>query len=134
MKIILALTISLFMISCKDVIDDRLIIENNSNLDIYVSSSDEYHDSNYVYVNYNPKNDPGNLKISANSSKNFDFIVGAWDRYATNGDTVAFYFFDAKLIENGNWDSIRINYDVLTRMDFTYSDLKNQNWKIVFEN
>jgi hypothetical protein len=131
---ILLVAIISFLIGCKENIDDRLIIENKSNIDVYVSSSDEYHDTNYVYVNYNPKNDPNNLKILANSSKSFDFIVGAWDRYALNGDTVAFYFFDASLIENGNWDSIRIKYDVLTRMDYTYSDLENQDWKITFEN
>jgi hypothetical protein len=47
-------------------------------------------------------------------------------------DTAMFYIFNAEVIENTLLHSIRDNYMILERIDFTYMDLVKWDWEITY--
>jgi len=127
------LLIALVLSGCrKDYYDTRLEITNNSDTPIYVNISDFYKDTNYVYVNYNPGNAPEQYKIQPKETKSAIRPIGTWEKAFQEDDTIAFYFFDAEIIENSSWDSVRSNYLILKRSDYTLGDLINLHWTLIY--
>ena len=123
----------LIITSCrKDYYDTRLNFVNNSDSSIYVISSDFYKDTAYVYVNYYPGNDPNQFKIEPHETKIPIMPIGSWERIYEEEDTIAFYVFDAQILETIPWDTIKSKYLVLKRYDLTFADLVRQNWTITY--
>lgn len=42
------------------------------------------------------------------------------------------FFFDKVATVSSDWNSIRDNYEILERFDFTEQDLANMNWRLIF--
>lgn len=135
MKTVIYLVIFLLTLnSCKDLYDTRLIFTNESDSAIYVTVSDSgrFIDTAYVLVNYDPGNFPEKYKVSPNESKVVIKPPISWDRVYEHEDTLAFYIFDAEVIESLPWSTIKSNYMVLERYDLTLSDLEYLNWEIKY--
>lgn len=126
---VLILTVS----SCRvNYYDTRLDFVNNSDSSIYVSVSDFYKDTSYVYVNYYPGNSPDKYKIQSGETKSSIKPIGTWERVYEQQDTLAFYVFDAKVLETTSWDTIKSKYLVLKRYDLSFDDLEKLNWTITY--
>lgn len=136
-KIMRTITLLILLIviitSCrKDYYDTKLNFVNNSDSSIYVISSDFYKDTAYVYANYYPGNDPNQFKIETHETKIPIMPIGSWERVYEEEDTIAFYVFDAQILETIPWDTIKSKYLVLKRYDLTLEDLVRQNWTITY--
>jgi len=42
------------------------------------------------------------------------------------------FVFDANIVENTPWDTIRKNYLILKRYDLSYDDIVSLNWIITY--
>lgn len=130
-KILILLT--LIATSCrKDYNDIRLNFVNNSDIPIYVSTCDSYKDTNYVYVNYYPVNNPDKYKIQPNETKSPISPIGTWERVYEEQEMLAFYVFDAYILETTPWDTVKSKYLVLKRYDLSFEDLEKMNWTITY--
>ncbi|MFR8802900.1 MAG: hypothetical protein ACLVGR_00150 [Anaerovoracaceae bacterium] len=49
-----------------------------------------------------------------------------------NCDTVSFFIFDSKVVENNTWEEVGRNYMVLQRYDFSKEDLARLNCRIFY--
>jgi hypothetical protein len=47
-------------------------------------------------------------------------------------DTLSFFIFDYEIIERYDWQTIRDNYMILVRYDFSHADLKKLKWNIYY--
>ena len=45
-------------------------------------------------------------------------------------DTLSIFFFDPDTLAKYDWETIRQEYKILVRYDFSHNDLKNLNWRI----
>lgn len=132
-KVIYLVIFILFLNSCRnDFYDSRLIFTNESESAIYVTVSDMFIDTTYVLVNYDPGNDPDKYKIYPNESKVVIKPICSWEKVYEQEDTLAFYIFDADVIDSLPWSTIKSNYMVLERYDLTLSDLEYMNWEIKY--
>ena len=119
--------------SCrKDYYDTRLDFVNNSDSPIYVSVCDFYKDTAYVFVNYYPGNAPDKYKIQPYETKSSIKPIGTWERVYEEQDTLAFYVFDAEVLETTPWDTVKANYMILKRYDLSLQDLESMNWTITY--
>lgn len=126
------LLIMLFTGCWRNYYDTRLTFINNSQKSIYVSISDIYKDTNYVFVNYNPANMPNEYKILPNETKVPIKPIGSWEKVYSNQSKLSFYVFDAQIMETIPWDTIKAKYLVLKRYDLSLKDLQQMNWTIIY--
>ena len=129
---IMLLLFPLVVSSCREIYDTRLNFANNSESSIYVITADIYKDTSYVYVNYYPGNDPETYKIQPHEIKTAIKPYGRWERVFEEQDTVAFYVFDAQVLETTPWDTVKAKYLVLKRYDLSLADLQRMNWTIAY--
>lgn len=47
-------------------------------------------------------------------------------------DTLSIVFIDENVYDNEPWDSVRVNYQVLSRLDLSIEDLKANNYTIAY--
>lgn len=59
--------------------------------------------------------------------ENIDGLFRRWDC-----DTVSFFIFDSKVVENNTWEDVVRNYMVLQRYDFSKEDLARLNCQIFY--
>lgn len=59
--------------------------------------------------------------------ENIDGLFRRW-----NCDTVSFFMFDSKVVENNTWEEVVQNYMVLQRYDFSKEDLARLNCQIFY--
>lgn len=131
MKINNLIFISILLLSCcTDRYDTGTIFINHSEIAIYVTMADYYVDSSYVFVNYNPGNDD-RFKIEPQDTLLYFFISGWKNNFGVN-DTISFYFFDADVIENTPWETVKKEYLVLRRYDLTLENMKTLNWCVPY--
>ena len=109
--------------------DDKLIIQNNSNLRLYINPQVNYPDTSIDP--YNPSVDKGN-EIPPYSSKKI--VQRSWDQLVIRSasDTLMMFIYDANKIDSTSWDTIMNNYIILRRYDLSLEDLKSTNWKITY--
>ena len=116
--------------------DYRLQIKNNSNLDIYVKSAENYvpiNDTTRVYMNYWPVNMPDEYKVFSLNSICYR-VTSPWEKVFKyrNTDTVTFYIFNANILENTSWDEVRSKYLVLQKYNISLKDFEFLNWVITY--
>jgi hypothetical protein len=121
----------LLLTCCKDIYDTTTIVVNNSETAIYCTTGDYYVDSSYVFTNYNPTNNVRHHKIEPHDTLRRFFSVDWKNLYGEN-DTIAFYFFDADVMENTPWETVKKEYLVLYRYDLTLENLRTLNWVIPY--
>jgi len=133
--VILLLIPILFSGTCKKDKEDchhRIVINNNSNTDIYFQSEFNYPDTSINHY-YNPTIEGNVFKCLANSSAG-DFTSSCWESYFYDipSDTLMVFIFDANVLETVPWDTVCANYMILKRYDLSLKDLQNSDWTIVY--
>jgi hypothetical protein len=53
-------------------------------------------------------------------------------KYRIPSDTMMFFVFDAHLLEQTSWETVKSNYMVLNRFDYSLADLRNRNFTITY--
>jgi hypothetical protein len=126
-KMLLVLSLS----SCKnDYYDFRLKVVNNSNKSIYADYYQSYPDTtlaaNSKFGNFDKKVNPnGTITLGRG---------GTWERAFKEDiqQKILVFIFDASIVENTPWDTIRSKYLVLKRYDLTLKDLDSLNFKAAY--
>ncbi len=132
--IIILIFLSLFVESCEFFghEDYRLKISNKSGRELYF-----YEDFNYPDTTIRQRDitkSPSDNKIYIGKEK----IVAASSKWETifnkeiPSDTLMIFFFDASVIENTPWDTVKSQYLVLKRYDLSYDDLVRMDWIITY--
>jgi len=138
MKIIVLLFLALVLCSnsCEkapfvDKFYDIIVI-NNSSRDVYVHKADLDAEKQYPDTLL-PSSNATFLKIPANKRGYFDSKT-PWEENIKNlpSDTLSVFFIDGSTFENEEWDTIRDNYLILERYDFSIEDLKKSNFTITY--
>ncbi len=62
---------------------------------------------------------------------NSSFFIWGSDAFKIN-DTLQFFIFDATVIENTTWDTIKANYLILKSYEETKLEMKIKNWTITY--
>ncbi|MFT3740240.1 MAG: hypothetical protein QM786_15955 [Breznakibacter sp.] len=134
--LILILSLLLMCCTCRDDENchNTIISINNSTDTLYITSSGEYPDTS-IY-NPNPVLDPNFTKVLPNESNTRvlwgrDCIELAFKDLIPY-DTLMVYVFDAKVLEENAWETVKENYLVLKRYDLSLEDLQNLNWTITY--
>jgi hypothetical protein len=109
--------------------DDKLIIQNNSNLRIYI-----YPQVNYPDTTINPYNPSVNENYEVFPHTEKRIIQHSWDQVVTMSpsDTLMMFIYDANMIDSTSWDTVIYNYITLMRYDLSLEDLQGMNWKITY--
>ena len=101
---------------------------NKSSKEVYVYNSSNSDTSNFRFPN--PYNQPDIYKV--NSGKKNDL----WDRDCYESQIkqgqVIVYVFDAEVLANYSWGTVKKNYMVLKTIRPTLEEMQNNNWTIYF--
>lgn len=135
--LILVITFSLLNHACGDKEDicHKTIVFNNTSINsLYVVSSSAYPDTSTFAGIPNPALNPNFTKVLPNE-KNTQVL---WRRDCIElafkdlipSDTLMVYVFDANLLENTPWDTVKENHLILIRYDLSLEDLNGINWLI----
>lgn len=110
----------------------RLSVTNNSSAEIRVYLADEYASTQYPDTIL-PASKPALQKARVGKSCYFDSRT-TWEENLKKlpADTLSVYFIDNAVYENEPWDSVRIHYKILKRLDLSIADLKAVNYKIKY--
>lgn len=119
--------------ACKDVsgYDTRLIIINNSDVNIFFSLGYTYPDT--TIRDYNPTASTATFEVKAKSSKHYS-VICCWESLIEDlpADILMIFVFDADTLEQVPWEEIRSEYKILKRYDLSLQDLKNMDWMILY--
>jgi hypothetical protein len=119
------------LISCESkYYDYRLKILNNSNNYIYADFYRSYPDTT---LSINSHFGGLDHKVSPNGEITLA-RGGSWERAFQDDiqQKLLIFIFDAKIIENIPWDTIRNKYLVLKRYELTLKDLDSLNFKVSY--
>lgn len=142
-KILLISIISVFYLSFSSSTCNKedenchrnIFVDNKSAKDIYILPSWEYPDTTIYHQNVSPKA-AGQLKIMASTNDATYLPRRCWEHDFSESrigkDTLIIYLFDAQIVENVPWDSIRVRNQYLKRFDLSLSDLQKLNWQLVY--
>jgi hypothetical protein len=110
--------------------DDRLLIKNNSDKDIYTYAQSNYPDTSIS--SYNPSFSKENYLVLAHSEKRL--ISRSWEQDIIRGqsDTLMIFLYDAQVLDSILWDTVKTNYLVLKRYDLSLQDLESMNWTVTY--
>lgn len=148
MKIVVKLFISILFLniliySC-DFADNRLKVVNKSKNGIYYRyRCDSNLGNNPIIVSkkYNIKgNDKkkylhSNYFIPADSSRNVTIFGprNGWIKYLNScNNRIKIYIFSKEVIHNNEWDTIRQKRMISKSYDFSLSELRKNNWKVIY--
>jgi hypothetical protein len=138
MNLIILVITSLFLNQAcgdKEKVCHKTIIFKNTTADtLYVVSSFQYPDTSTFVGIPNPVLDPNFTKVLPNESN----TQVLWGRdcleldfkFSIPSDTIMIYVFDAEVLEETPWDTVKANYLVLKRCDLSLEDLQRMNWTI----
>lgn len=137
--IILMITSLLLNQACGDKEDNchkTITFKNATTHTLYVVSSYQYPDTSTFVGIPNPVLDPSSTQVLPNESNKQvlwgrDCIELAFKDLIPS-DTLMIYVFDAKVLQENTWETVKANYLVLKRYDLSLSDLKGMNWKITY--
>jgi hypothetical protein len=128
------LLILILIRSCKpddNYYDYRLNVLNKSIKTIYVECSYSYPDTLLPYTsspfNHNPdKAAPNETVIVARG--------GSWEEAFKERihDKLIIFIFEATIVDNTPWDTVKKNYMILKRYDLNLHDLNSLNWTITY--
>lgn len=132
--VLTAVIILLIVISCGERSpfggeDDKLIIDNNTQLRLYIYPQINHPDTSIS--SYNPSYSK-NYEVLPNSEKRI--TSRSWDQTVTSSvsDTLMVFFYNADLVDATDWDVVVSDYLILKRYDLSLEDLQGMNWTITY--
>ncbi len=121
--------LAIVFISCEQYTDSITFV-NKSDIDVFVFGTLVSQEDSILRYNR-----PAGGIVKAHSS-NMDALIihnnrwkNIFNRY---GGTLSFFVLDAEVVEKYSWDSIRDNYVILKRYDYTEADMIANDWTIVY--
>jgi hypothetical protein len=108
----------------------KLRVNNTSEKAIYVSWTRAYPDTslkNMVNPTYNSQIN----KVGAHRLQP-DYYGDPSKAFFKYIDTLSVFVFDAQVLENTPWDTVKVKYLVLKRFDLSFDDLNKLNWIITY--
>lgn len=106
-----------------------LEIENHSNAVILYQFGNSFPDT--LLWEENPFSEQNIDKSSIEPGKSVE--IPFFNSVAQNpNQKTCLFFLDKVTVVNSDWNTIRNNYDILDRFDFTEQDLARLNWHLVF--
>ncbi len=124
----------MFLVFSLFIIFSIIEIFNHEKTKKYVSFDNLYPDTSLY--DPNPALSPETNKVLAGeTSKSVLRLRGNWDGYFNNHiplDTLMIFVYDAEVLENTTWDTVKANYMVLKRYDLSLKDLESMNWTITY--
>jgi hypothetical protein len=138
--IILMITSLFICLACGDKEKDchKTITFKNATADtLYVVSSYRYPDTLTFVGIPDPILDPNFTMVLPNEDNtqvlwSSDCIESAFESLIPSR-TLMIYVFDAKVLEENSWETVKTNYIVLKRYDLSLADLESLNWSIIYE-
>lgn len=134
-KIIVLIVILLSVVSCENVIGESfysIAVKNKSSSEIrvYIADNALHHYPDTLL----PILKPSLQKAAVNRSVYFTSQI-SWEDILKKipSNILSVYIIDNEVYENESWDSIRIHYKVLNRLDLSIEELKDLDWKITYE-
>lgn len=134
LKLTLAVFLQLILMSssCKrdsGYYDFRLKLLNKSDNAVYTCFYQSYPDT--VLGSHNP------FSSDSRVEPNETFTLGrggSWESAFKEdiSQKLMIYVFDADVVENTPWDTIKANYLVLKRYDLTLQDIEEMDWTICY--
>ncbi|MGG7035114.1 MAG: hypothetical protein ACI7YS_07970 [Flavobacterium sp.] len=110
-----------------------VMVTNNSSAEIRVLLADEHAAKQYPDTTL-PASKPALQKAPVGKSCYFDYRTPMEENIKKlPADTLSVYFIDNAIYENEPWDSVRIHYKILKRLDLSIEDLRNMNWTIIYD-
>lgn len=113
-----------------------ITFKNATSDTLYVVSSFHYPDTTTLVGISNPELDPNFTKVFPNESNTQvqwgrDCIESDF-KFSIPSDTMMIYVFDAKVLKETQWDTVKANYMVLKRYDLSLQDLESMYWTITY--
>lgn len=133
MKTIFKLLLSLTLINCENEnVIDTITFENNSKIDLYVSMSFVFPDTNMYFPN--PFLDPSTNLVEAEtiSTSALRVIHGNYRSRLLDVEKLLVFVFDAEVLKTVPWDTVKANYMVSKRYDLSLDDLESMDWTIKY--
>lgn len=134
------MTLSLILLACFLVCNtcgkdgdkhDSIVFVNNSNNDIYVCGDDwSYPDTAINFAN--PSLGGDSYRVAAKTSGDPLRLRDTYEGRFGQIDKIMFFVFDAQVLENTPWDTVKAKYKVLERYDLSLEDLERLNWTITY--
>jgi hypothetical protein len=131
LSLIYNMLLVLSLSSCKNnYYDFRLKVVNNSNKSIYADFYESHPDTTLGFNSHFRNIDK---KVSPNGTITLG-RGGTWERAYKEDiqQKLLVFIFDAGIVENTPWDTIRSKYLVLKRYDLTLKDLDSLNFKVTY--
>ncbi len=110
--------------------DDKLIIDNNSSIRLYIYPQLNYPDT--TISSYNPSHSKIMYEVLANSEKRI--TSRSWEQLVTASlsDTLMMFIYDADQVDTTAWDVVVSDYLILKRYDLSLKDLQGMNWTLTY--
>lgn len=110
----------------------RLSATNNSSAEVRVLLADEHAEKQYPDTTL-PASKPALQKARVGKSCYFDSGT-TWEENLKKlpADTLSVYFIDNAVYENEPWDSVRIHYKILKRLDLSIADLQALDYEVTY--
>jgi len=107
---------------------------NNTANTLYVTTSFAYPDT--LIKDPNPKLDPYFTKVQPNEVNTT--VLSTYGRncietgFTYYGDTLMVFIFDAQVIDNTPWETVKSNYLILKRYDLSFQDIQNSDYTLTY--
>jgi hypothetical protein len=104
-------------------------VRNNTGTNIYSIYSRDYPDTTFRIA---PK--PVEEDLIKSHSERHLISRTSWESVFNSlpADTLSIFIFDAHLIDNTPWDTVKSKYLILKRYDLSYDDLVRMNWTVIY--
>lgn len=128
--VLIALLLSTSCDTNNSYFDNRLKVINNSDKTIYAVSYQSYPDTTLGKISVAEK--------SSNKARPNGIITlgrgGTWETAFKEDihQKLIVFIFDAAVVDNTPWDTIRNNYLILKRYELTLQDLEKVDWRITY--
>ena len=111
---------------------------NNSDKELYVTRSWNYPDTISFAGIPNPALDPNFSKVNSHEKNTralwgrdcYEVLFGS--ELYNYQDTLMVFVFDAQVLENTDWETVKQQYLILKRYDLSLEDLRNMDWTIEY--
>ena len=129
-KSILIIISLLILIGCIGEEFYKFNLINNTNRYIYFTQGRE---NRSIYPDTLIEKNPSYSKISAYSTLEIGGLVTIERIFEReNIDTLSIYFFDADVVDNIPWETVREEYKVLKRYDLSIEDIQLLDYEITY--
>ncbi|MEY2828577.1 MAG: hypothetical protein RIQ33_435 [Bacteroidota bacterium] len=126
-NLIVIVSVFLFFESCYDKKAYRILIKNNSNRILFASYDYNYPDT-LIHFEHNPSNEVNsNSEFELLSKHKFEKEISS-----SGGKKICIFLYSNDTLIKYGWDKLKANNIILKRYDWSFQELKNNNFTIVY--